>query len=32
MKEGGSYKKNEVVKVANIIGFFFISLPMGRKK
>jgi hypothetical protein len=30
VKEGGSYFLNEVVKLANKIGFFFISLPMGR--
>jgi hypothetical protein len=32
VKEGSSYLKNEVVKLANKIEFFFISLLMGRGK
>jgi hypothetical protein len=32
LKKGGSYFKSEVVKLANKIGFFFISLSMGRGK
>jgi hypothetical protein len=32
MKEGSSYLKSEVVKLENKIGFFFISLPVGRGK